>query len=106
VLLTADEYRAMAAGLADTNGPATAPTTLSGWIAEQAAELGLYYANELDRHHRASPPTPPVRAAPGRSAPAGRSRGEDVIVSTESGVRADRPTRVLLGTAALWSVGL
>lgn len=71
VLLTADEYRAMAAGLADTHGPATAPTALSGWIAQHTSELGLHYANELDRHFRESPPAPPVGAAPDRSVPAG-----------------------------------
>ncbi len=50
VLLTADEYRAMAAGLADTDGPATGSTALSGWLAEQGELLGLRYANELERH--------------------------------------------------------
>jgi uncharacterized protein YbjT (DUF2867 family) len=50
VLLTADEYRAMAAGLADTDGPATGPTALSAWLAEHGAGLGLHYANELGRH--------------------------------------------------------
>jgi uncharacterized protein YbjT (DUF2867 family) len=50
VLLTADEYRAMAAGLADTVGPATGPTALSAWLAEHGAGLGLHYANELRRH--------------------------------------------------------
>ncbi len=50
VLLTADEYRAMAAGLADTDGPATGPTALSAWLAEHGEGLGLRYANELRRH--------------------------------------------------------
>ena len=50
VLLTADEYRAMAAGLADTDGPATGPTALSAWLAEHGETLGLRYANELERH--------------------------------------------------------
>jgi nucleoside-diphosphate-sugar epimerase len=50
VLLTADEYRAMAAGLADTDGPATGRTALSAWLAEHGAGLGLRYANELRRH--------------------------------------------------------
>jgi NADH dehydrogenase len=50
VLLTADEYRAMAAGLADTDSPATGPTALSAWLAEHGAGLGLRYANELRRH--------------------------------------------------------
>ena len=50
VLLTADEYRAMASGLADTDGPATGPTALSAWLARHGDTLGLRYANELDRH--------------------------------------------------------
>jgi len=70
VLLTGEEYRAMAAGLADTGGPATAPTALSGWLGEHSSGLGLHYANELHRHFRASPPAPPVRATPDRRGPA------------------------------------
>ncbi len=50
VLLTRDEYRAMAAGLADTDGPATGPTALSDWLAAHADVLGVRYANELNRH--------------------------------------------------------
>lgn len=33
LLLTGDEYRAMAVGLADTEGPATGSTALSQWLA-------------------------------------------------------------------------
>jgi len=55
VLLTADEYRAMAAGLADTDGPATGPTALSDWLATRGETLGLRYANELRRHFDAAP---------------------------------------------------
>jgi NADH dehydrogenase len=51
VLLTRDEYRAMAAGLADTDGPATGSTALSDWLAANASVLGIRYANELDRHY-------------------------------------------------------
>jgi len=50
VLLTKDEYQAMAAGLADTDGPMTGPTALSTWISEHGDQLGLRYANELRRH--------------------------------------------------------
>lgn len=50
VLLTRDEYRAMAEGLADTEGPTTGATALSDWLAEHAPILGLTYANELNRH--------------------------------------------------------
>ncbi|CAM5430966.1 hypothetical protein GCM10010329_53300 [Streptomyces spiroverticillatus] len=51
-LLTADEYRAMADGLADTEGPATGSTLLSTTLRTEAARLGRRYANELDRHYR------------------------------------------------------
>jgi NADH dehydrogenase len=50
VLLTGDEYRAMADGLADTTGPATGTIALSAWIKENADALGRRYANEIDRH--------------------------------------------------------
>ena len=50
VLLSADEYQAMASGLADADGPATGSTALSMWLARHGETLGLRYANELDRH--------------------------------------------------------
>ena len=50
VLLTRDEYLALARGLADTDGPATGTTKLSEWLEENSSQLGLRYANELDRH--------------------------------------------------------
>ena len=52
VLLTADEYRAMADGLADTEGPATGEIALSSWLVENAETLGTRYRNELDLHFR------------------------------------------------------
>ena len=51
-LLTAEEYQAMADGLADTEGPATGETSLSRWITEHSGTLGRRYANELTRHFR------------------------------------------------------
>jgi uncharacterized protein YbjT (DUF2867 family) len=51
-LLTAEEYRAMADGLADTDGPATGETSLTEWIIEHKDTLGRGYANELTRHFR------------------------------------------------------
>ena len=51
-LLTADEYQAMADGLADTDGPATGQTSLTGWIVDHKDTLGRGYANELTRHFR------------------------------------------------------
>lgn len=50
VLLTKDEYEAMANGLADTTGPATGSTRLSTWLTQVGDNLGLHYANELHRH--------------------------------------------------------
>jgi NADH dehydrogenase len=52
VLLTAEEYQAMAEGLADSAEPATGELSLTKWIAEHGDELGRAYANELDRHYR------------------------------------------------------
>jgi uncharacterized protein YbjT (DUF2867 family) len=54
-LLTAAEYRAMAAGLADSDGPSTGSIVLTTWIREHGDELGRRYANELDRHFRSAP---------------------------------------------------
>ena len=58
VLLTTEEYKAMAAGLADTDGPATGSTALSTWVAEHGDTLGLHYANELTRHFDRKVPIP------------------------------------------------
>jgi uncharacterized protein YbjT (DUF2867 family) len=52
VLLTREEYQAMARGLADSDGPSTGSTSLSEWIARHGQELGRGYANELTRHYR------------------------------------------------------
>jgi len=54
VFLTTEEYRAMAGGLADTEGPATGSTSLSAWLAENGPTLGRQYANEIDRHFAAA----------------------------------------------------
>ncbi len=50
VLLTKEEYQAMASGLADTESPSTGSMELSNWISERGGDLGLHYANELRRH--------------------------------------------------------
>ena len=52
VLLTADEYRSMAEGLADSDAPATGRVALSQWLAAHGEGLGTHYANELDLHFR------------------------------------------------------
>ncbi|HWM72674.1 MAG TPA: NAD(P)H-binding protein [Nocardioides sp.] len=51
-LLTRDEYRAMADGLADSDGPATGEIVFTDWVRENGPALGRRYANELDRHFR------------------------------------------------------
>jgi NADH dehydrogenase len=51
-LLTRDEYRAMAAGLADTDGEATGTTSMAAWIEQNADTLGRTYAHEVRRHFR------------------------------------------------------
>lgn len=52
VLLTAEEYQAMAAGLATSDAPASGEQSLLEWIARHGDELGRSYANELSRHYR------------------------------------------------------
>jgi NADH dehydrogenase len=52
VLLTGDEFRAMAEGMADTEGPTTGTTSVSAWIRDQADTLGRSYANEIERHFK------------------------------------------------------
>jgi hypothetical protein len=61
----------MAAGLADSAGPATGTTVLTDWIKAHADELGRTYANELDRHFR--PAAVSVRASRPRHAGGPRS---------------------------------
>jgi uncharacterized protein YbjT (DUF2867 family) len=51
-LLTRDEYRAMADGLADSAAPTQGRIALTEWIAEHADELGRSYANEIGRHYK------------------------------------------------------
>jgi len=52
VLLTGDEYRSMAEGLADSDAPATGQVRLSTWLVEHGDVLGTHYANEMDLHFR------------------------------------------------------
>jgi NADH dehydrogenase len=52
VLLTKEEYQAMAAGLATSDAPQAGQSSLMDWIADHGHELGRTYANELDRHYR------------------------------------------------------
>lgn len=49
-LLTRQEYQAMAAGLADSDAPATGTIALTDWITDRKDTLGKSYAHELRRH--------------------------------------------------------
>ena len=50
VVLTAEEYRSMAEGLADSDAPATGTVALSEWLRTRGDTLGTNYANELALH--------------------------------------------------------
>ena len=52
VLLTREEYQAMAEGLADSDGPPTGEIAFTDWVAKHGSDLGRRYANELDLHFR------------------------------------------------------
>lgn len=51
-LLTAVEYRSLAAGRADPAGPATGAIAVTDWITEHHDRLGQRYASDLDLHVR------------------------------------------------------
>jgi nucleoside-diphosphate-sugar epimerase len=55
-LLTADEYRAMADGLADSTAAATGQIVFTDWVNEHRAQLGRHYANEITRHFAITSP--------------------------------------------------
>jgi uncharacterized protein YbjT (DUF2867 family) len=65
VLLTREEYEAMAAGLADSDAPSTGEVVFTDWVVQHGPRLGLRYANELDLHFRpASMAGPAMGSAP------------------------------------------
>jgi len=62
-VLTSEEYRTMAAGMADSDAPSTGETRLTEWLAAHGDELGRSYANEIRRHFDA----PDTKKSPRRS---------------------------------------
>jgi NADH dehydrogenase len=52
VVLTPDEVAGLRANLLVSNGPPTAPTRLTAWLTENAAQLGVEWASEIERHYR------------------------------------------------------
>lgn len=50
-VLTAEEYRTMAAGMADSDAQPTGTTRFSEWVTAHGDTLGRTYANELTRHY-------------------------------------------------------
>lgn len=71
-LLTRAEFRALAAGLADSDAPATGRIRLTEWIASHADALGRTYAHELRRHYRPGPSLHELGLAGAAQPPAGR----------------------------------
>jgi NADH dehydrogenase len=61
-VLTPEEYRTMAAGMADSDAPSTGEIRITEWLAAHGDELGRNYANEIRRHFDADDaPTGPSR---------------------------------------------
>ncbi|MCH6556274.1 MAG: hypothetical protein IH797_06695 [Chloroflexi bacterium] len=52
VLITSDEVKGLMSNLLVSKGPATAPTRISKWLADNASSVGASYASELARHYR------------------------------------------------------
>lgn len=50
-ILTRDEIDGLIAGLLVSNGPPTAPTRFSDWLANHTNELGSSYSSEIARHY-------------------------------------------------------
>ena len=58
-LLTADEYHAMADGLADSQAPTNGETKFTDWLTAHAEDLGRRYINDTRSHFTpAQPPSP------------------------------------------------
>ncbi len=52
VVLTSDELRGLTANLLVSDGPPTGQRRFSEWLAQYAGQLGIRYANELERNYR------------------------------------------------------
>ncbi|HET8930265.1 MAG TPA: NAD(P)H-binding protein [Acidimicrobiales bacterium] len=62
-VLTPEEYRSMAAGLADSDAPSTGTIRITDWLESHGDELGKRYANEIHRHFDAPAPGEPAAAS-------------------------------------------
>lgn len=51
-LLTSDEVDGLRANLLVSSDPPTGTTLFSEWLADNAHELGVRYANEIARHYK------------------------------------------------------
>jgi NADH dehydrogenase len=58
VVLTWEEYKGLMSNLLASQAPATGPTRLSEWLAENGDCLGRQYASEVARHVAKAKPTP------------------------------------------------
>jgi NADH dehydrogenase len=52
VVLTPDEVAGLSSNLLVSNAPPTAQTRLTAWLKDNAAQLGVEWASELQRHYR------------------------------------------------------
>ena len=52
VLITREEIDGLISNLLISHQPPTCPTSLSEWLGENAAALGVKYAGEIARHYR------------------------------------------------------
>jgi hypothetical protein len=51
-VLTADEVVGLTSNLLVSRGPATGATRFSDWLGQNARDLGVSWASELDRHFK------------------------------------------------------
>ena len=59
-LLTTDEYKAMADGLADSQAPTNGQTRFTEWVTANTESLGRHYTNDTRRHFNPAPPASPA----------------------------------------------
>jgi len=59
-LLTTDEYKAMAGGLADSQASTNGQTRFTDWLTANAESLGRHYTNDTRRHFNPARPASPA----------------------------------------------
>ena len=51
VVLTGDEIKGLMSNLLSSVGHSTGQTRLSGWLEQNASNIGIHYSSELKRHY-------------------------------------------------------